>query len=277
MDTMSDKKGIICVVACPLLEDELIHSMFTDPQPKRILVADNEHAVSIKRKVDGRGMRYEMITEKEFFDRRDNIDREQYNIMILMNSLGLHAEPGDLKKKVEDDILRIGSSCDCISLYYGLCGNAMWDPVEWAKKKVDVPVHIFRGCDGEICDDCVGVAVSGTKRYLQLLKKHPGQLLVIPAMAENWEEFLQHMDMMQGASSMDMNKYEYMRWMFELCGYEFAVKIDTGLGDHDLYEVKSKELADSVGLKLIEGEPEFINRFSTDDMYEKSKAELPDA
>ena len=273
---MTDKKGIMCVVACPLLENELIHSMHMDSQPKRILLADNEPAVSIKRKMDAKGMKYELISEKDFFYTRDNLDREEFNVLIYMNSLGLHIEPEELRKKVEDDILRIGNSCDCISLYYGLCGNAMWDPVGWAKTMIDTPVFIFRGCDGEVCDDCVGVAVSGTKNYLRLLKRHPGQLFVIPAMAENWEEFFCDKEMRMGADSMGMDPMDYMKWMFELCGYEFAVKLDTRLGDPVLYKEKSEELAEKVALKLIDADGDFINRYSTDRLYDESKSVLKD-
>lgn len=274
---MVEKKGVMCVVACPLLEDELIHSMNEDPQPKRILLADNGPAVSIKRKMDAKGMKYELISEDDFFDRRDNLNKEEYNILIFMNSLGLHAEPEELKKKVEDDILHIGNNCDCIALYYGLCGNALWDPTNWAKSVVDVPVFIFRGCNGEVCDDCVGVAVSGTANYLKLLKKHTGQLFVIPAMAENWEEFFCDKEMIRGAESLDMEPMEYMKWMFELAGYEYACKIDTKLGDPEVYEIKSQELADRVNLKLIDAEEEFADRYSTDKMYEDCKSALPDA
>ena len=273
---MTDKKGIMCVVACPLLEDELVHSMHKDQQPKRILLADNEQAVSIKRKMDAKGMKYELISEKDFFYNRNNINREEFNILIYMNSLGLHVEPEKLREKVEDDILRIGNSCDCISLYYGLCGNALWDPVEFAKNLIDVPVFIFRGCDGEICDDCVGVAVSGTKNYLRLLKKHTGQLFVIPAMAENWEEFFCDKDMRMGADSVGMEPMDYMKWMFELCGYEFAVKLDTGLGDPVLYKEKSEELADKVALKLIDADGDFVNIYSTDRLYAESKNAWPE-
>jgi len=273
---MVDKKGVMCVVACPLLEDELIHSLNEDTQEKKIYIADTGPSVSIKRKMDAKGMKYDLITEKDFFFNRDYIDKEKYNILIFMNSLGLHAEPEKLKDKVEDDILRIGDRCDCIALYYGLCGNAMWDPVTWAKSKVSVPVHIFKGCDGEICDDCVGVAVSGTANYLKLLKKHTGQLFVIPAMAENWEEFFCDKDMNLGAESVGMDPMDYMKWMFELAGYQYACKLDTGLGDPELYEIKSKELAERVNLELIDAEEEFVNRYSTDKMYRDCKASMPD-
>lgn len=273
---MSDKKGVMCVVACPLLENELVYSMYNDPQRKRILLADTGSAVSIKRKMDAKGMEYELISEKEFFHRRDNLNTDEFNILILMNRLGLHAEPKELKAKVEDDILRIGDSCDCICLYYGLCGNALWDPVKWAEGKIDTPVFIFRGCNGEVCDDCVGVAVSGTENYRRLLKTHTGQLLVIPAMAENWEEFFCDKDMRRGAETMNMDPMDYMKLMFEICGYEFAVRLDTGLGDPELYEIKSKELADRVELKLIDAKGEFVNRYSTDRMYGDCKSALPD-
>ena len=67
-----------------------------------------------------------------------------------------------------------------------------------------------------------------------------------------------------------------MKWMFELCGYEFAVKLDTGLGDPVLYKEKSEELAEKVALKLIDADGDFINRYSTDRLYDESKSALKD-
>ena len=56
---MVDKKGVMCVVACPLLEDELIHSLHEDTQEKKIYIADTKPSVSIKRKMDAKGMKYD--------------------------------------------------------------------------------------------------------------------------------------------------------------------------------------------------------------------------
>lgn len=270
-----DKRGIMCVIACPLLENELVHSLYTDVQSKRILLADTEPAVTIKRKLDAKGLAYELISEDEYFTRRDDLDQSEYNVLILMNHLGLHSEPTVLKEKVEGQIMRIGNNCDSIALYYGLCGNALWDPSEWAKSVIDVPVSIFHGCDGGICDDCVGVAVSGTANYIKLLKKHTGQLFLIPAMAENWSEFFGGESSKDAAKQMDMEPEEYTKWFFQLCGYEYACKIDTGLMEHDEFEHHSKDAADHLGLKLTSAEG-FANMYSTDRMYEECKGALPD-
>ena len=270
-----DKKGVMCVIACPLLENELIHSLHTDAQSKRILLADTGPAASIRRKLDAKGVPYELIAEDEFFTGRDGLDRSEYNILILMNPLGLHSKPAVLKETVESQIVRIGNSCDSIALYYGLCGNALWNPSEWAKSVIDVPVHIFHGCDGHICDDCVGVAVSGTANYMKLLKKHTGQLFLIPAMAENWSEFFGEDVSKDAAEMVGMEPAEYIKWFFQLCGYKYACGIDTGLMDHDRFEYFTKDAADHLGLELTSAEG-FANMYSTDRMYEECKGALPD-
>ena len=79
-----------------------------------------------------------------------------------------------------------------------------------------------------------------------------------------------------GAESVGMDPMDYMKWMFELAGYQYACKLDTGLGDPELYEMKSKELAERVNLELIDAEEEFVNRYSTDKMYRDCKASMPD-
>ncbi len=270
-----DKKGVMCVIACPLLENELVHSLHADTQSKRILLVDTEHASSIRRKLDAKGLSYELISEDGFFTERDHLDRSEYNVLILMNPLGLHSKPVVLKETVESQILRIGNCCDSIALYYGLCGNALWDPSEWARSRIDVPVSIFHGCDDKICDDCVGVAVSGTSNYIRLLRKHTGQLFLIPAMAENWNRFFGEDTSRDAAKMMGMEPAEYTKWFFQFCGYEYACRIDTGLMDHDEFEYHTKDAADHLGLKLTSAEG-FADMYSTDRMYEESKGALPD-
>lgn len=268
------KRGIMCVIACPLLENELVHSLYNDSQPKRILLADTEASASIRRKLDSKGMDYESISVDDFFNKRDNLDSSEYNVLIHMNDLGLHSEPAILREKVENQILSLAESCDCIALYYGLCGNAMWDPSVWAKSVTSTPVFIFRGCDGEVCDDCVGVAVSGTANYIKLLRKHTGQLFLIPAMAENWRLFFGGEKSKEAAEMVNMDPDEYVKWFFELCGYQYACKIDTGLMDPADLEKYSQDAADGLGLSLTEAVG-FANMFSTDSMYDACKDALP--
>lgn len=214
---MSKSKGMIGMIVCPMLEDELIFNLIMDPEKKNIYLVDTENAKSLKDKFDKNSIKYAMTDEYSFMNGIESANREEFNIAILVNSLGLHEEPKDLKAKLEEQVLFLNGKYDVLTFYYGTCGNAMWDLSKWASDKgLITPVLMFRDDQGNICDDCISVAVGGPANYLKLLKKYTGMLLTTPAVATNWEDFLMASDMMKGSKG-DLNM---MKWLFEVCGYK---------------------------------------------------------
>lgn len=269
---MTDHKGIIAAIVCPMLEDELLYSITSDPEEKTIYLVDNKYAGSIKRKIDKKKIPHTLIDEHSFFNKLYDVDENGFTIAILMNDLGLHAEPKDLKEKIEEQVIMMQGKADVLALYYGTCGTAMWDITKWAKEKgLSMPVLVFRDESGIVCDDCVGVAVGGTKRYLDLLKAHTGQLFLTPAMAMNWEDFMESSDMLRGQDHYDK---ETMRWIFEMCGYQYAVKLDTGLADEEEYTKCANQVTTDMNLKLIDAEPGWVTLYPANRIYNDAKQAL---
>ena len=97
------KKGTLCVIMCPMLEDELLYSLSNDPDPKRIYLADVSPASTIKPKLAEKGLEYTLISESEFLNWTFDHDPEAYNVVIYSNDLGLHAEPKVLKATLEEE------------------------------------------------------------------------------------------------------------------------------------------------------------------------------
>lgn len=268
---MGNYKGIMGIIACPMLEDELIYNLIMDPEEKKIYLVDSEPGKTMKEKLDKNRIPYTTIDMYSFMNGIDDADRGIFNIAILMNDLGLHEEPKELKAKLEEQVIFLNGKYDVLAFYYGTCGNAMWDLSKWAvDNNVEMPVLIFRDDVDKVCDDCVGVAVGGQAQYLKLLKKYTGMLLTTPAIATNWEDFLMASDMMKGSKG-DLNM---MKWLFEMCGYKYAVKIDTGLGDRENYQSCAEELCKEMNLELIEGEDGLTTLEPTKRLYRESKAAL---
>ena len=103
---------------------------------------------------------------------------------------------------------------------------------------------MFRDSTGRVCDDCVSVAVDGTKRYLEMQKQFTGMLYVFPAMADNAQEFL------MANSQDDVDKMDpvvkeylgitdgdsYLRWLLSIGNYRNLLRLDTGIGDPEVFD-----------------------------------------
>ena len=267
-DHQPKTEGVLAVVACPMLEDELIHSLDTDPEEKDIVVIDTEPNASLRRKMDGCGLKYTVMDEWTFLN-GGSLKDGRFRVVIRMNDLGLHAEPKDLMEFVQDELFMMQGRVDACALYYGMCGNYGWDITKWAEKELNYPVATFRDRDGRVCDDCVGVAVGGLKGYQRLIKEFTGVMLFTPAVATNWEDFLNASDMMKGVTG---GSKESIKEILDMCGYTSVVQIDTGLEDRAEFDKATKEFADYMHFKILQASPDYIDTWPMDEIYRESKA-----
>lgn len=260
--------GTVGIIACPMLEDELIFNITSDTDRKVIYLVDEDPAGSLKAKFARYGIKHTLIDEKQFLSGVDNLDAGAFNLVIRMNTLGLHEVPKDLKAKVEEQVTAAQGRFDVLMLFYGLCGNYGWDISKWAEERGYSPVTIFRDAEGKVCDDCIGVAVGGTARYLELMKRYTGMLFLTPCMATNWNDFVSSIDLFKGIEREDRSM---MKWMLELCGYKYAVKIDTGLGDPDEFTECAEALCREMNLKLICAEDGWATLEPAKKIYSETK------
>ncbi|MDD3233004.1 MAG: DUF1638 domain-containing protein [Candidatus Methanomethylophilus sp.] len=274
--------GILGIIACPMLEDELLYGIAHDPEPKEIFMLDNEPADSIRGKMDRKKIPYTLVPRDDFYAGKADVGTNGYRVVIDMNHLGLHAEPKDLKKFIEDQITALQPHVAAVGLYYGLCGNYGWNITGWCQERHYKPAEMFRDRTGRVCDDCIGVCVGGGERYLDLEKTHTGKLYVTPAVAGNWEEFIGDMDFMKGVdnmtpqtlASMGINggREGFMRWMFEFCGYTTLLQIDTGLEeDKKKFDAETAVVSDKMNLKIQKAEPAWPTLQPTVDLYNRCK------
>ena len=267
-------KGILGAIVCPMLEDELIHSLSTDPEEKSVYVIDTPYNGSLKRKLEYYGVPFTEIDEFDFLNHGAGIDRDRFNVVIKSKNLGLHAEPKVLMDDLQNELVMIQGRVDAVAMYYGMCGNYGWDLTKWGKENVSFPIEVFRDCNGRVCDDCVGVSVGGLDGYLRLIKEFTGVLLVTPAVATNWEDFLGASDMAKGMDIFPGDKNEKMRTLLHMCGYENAVQIDNHLEPRDEFDRATKEMCDALELKILQADPGYIDTGPMERLYSTSKRNL---
>ena len=264
-------EGVLGVIACPILEDELIYSMSKDDEISNVYLLDNRHAKSIKPKLTRKRIEYKTIDEASYLDGSLRTDDGGYTIVIWMMDLGLHEEPTDLKDAVRDCMLRMQERTDALVLYYGLCGNGLKDIDKWAEANLRIPMTIIRDRDGNIVDDCIAAAVGGTAQYLKLLKKYPGIMYFTPAFATNYDDLLGRMELFKGVDTGDDSM---LRLVFEMADYREVMKIDTGLGDPDEFHAATKKFADRMNFDILTLEKGWTTLEPADRVYAEAKGLL---
>ena len=261
-------KGNLGIVACPILEDEMVYSLSNDKELGKVFVLENEHAKSAIRKLDINGVKYDICSEEDFLNGKVKLPDNGYNVAIWMMDLGLHEEPEQLRDHVKESCMRMQHSVEAIALYYGLCGNGLKDVDKWCDDGLDVPLTIMRGSDGRICDDCIAVAIGGTDQYLKLLKKHPGILYFTPAYATNWDDMKSRLELFKGV---DVDDYEMMKMVFEMANYHYVMEIPTGLGNEEEFHAATKKFADKMEFEILQLEKEWCTMEPTERIYSDSK------
>lgn len=260
--------GVLTVIGCPILEDELVYSILNDDENKDIYLVESEPSKSLIKKLERHNIAYTTINGQDFINGTKTFDPSRYSIVIKMLNMALHAEPKDLRAKVEEEAASMSHVSDVIALYYGMCGNFGWDASKWAEEKGLCPVVVFRDEKNRVCDDCVGVAVGGVDNYLKLLKAHTGRMLFTPCVAVNWSDFMDANEMFKGLPEKNI---EHMRWLFEYCNYDTVVEIDTGLGDRGEMRKSTKEFAETYDFKIIKGEEHWPNLYPAKRIYRDAK------
>ena len=279
-------EGVLGIIACPMLDDNLVYSLSRDSEKKEIVVVRNEHNGSLIRKLDKFGIPYSIIDWGVVINGGYRPVDGAFNILILMIDLGLHSKPKELKEKVEDLSRQMKPNVDGIGYYLGTCGNYAWNIPQWCTDTLGIPAAMFCDENGCLCDDCVGVAIAGGPRYLQMQKKYPGHFYLFPAMATNFDDFMDAdqadsaaieasmTDEMREQLGIEPGRDGYLRWLLRMGDYKNILKINTGLGESDDYEICAKKVAERTALTIIPAEDGWASLQPTDDIYAKCKSFL---
>ena len=266
--------GRLMMMTCPLLEDEMLHNLNTDPDEKRIFLLMNKNTETLIPKLKAKNIEFVQITEEDFFNEAACVPREGYNIIIWMMNLGLHSEPKDLAIEIRRLMRMVPCHADGIALYYGLCGNGLEGIREWGRENLPIPMTLFTDKEGKLCDDCICVPLGSSESYLNLMKEHTGVMYLTPAVACSWKDFFYHSELFKGLDRIEMDRKEFMKLMLDMAGYKQCLKIQTNLGDQEHFQERCEEYAKVFELELIELEDGWVSTEVADRMYAEAKSFL---
>ncbi len=279
-------KGVLGIIICPMVDDNLVYSLKKDNEPRKIYVIDNENNSSIRRKFEKAGIEFEIVAWKAITSGVVQPDTSVFNMIIYPINLGLHGVPEELKSTVEDLAYEMQPYVDAIGFYLGTCGNYEWNIPAWCEEKGLKPGAMFTDECGNLCHDCVGINIAGGPRYNQMQKKYTGHLYIFPAMASNFDEFMSAdaaqsaateaslTDEMREVLGIEPGRDGYLRWLLGLGGYENILRIDTGLEDEDVFEKDIQNVAKRTKLNVRIDPDGWASLQPTDDLYSRCKSFL---
>ena len=262
---VSEVKGYLGIIGCPILEDEIVHSVLRDVDIANVLVIENDDSRNLLRKLMKAGTSAKISSIKE--SELDRLPQGGFNLLILMKSMALHEDPQVLRREVAKAVDLIGPKCRSIMLFYGLCGNAFKDLRE-IEAETKHQLTLLTDEQGRPVDDCIAAVLGGTDGYYNLLKRYPGVFYLTPAWAENWRELIFKMELTRGVGSGDLSM---LKWMFDTAGYKKALTLDTGLGDREIFEEKVEDFVREFHFERASLEKEFITLEAVERSYDRAK------
>ena len=242
----------IGILACKMLQDEIIYLIQTDPAVHDVVVIENGEHAEFVQKLNKLDIPYQSAASIDAVSDIDSADdsNEPLTLIVWNLQLGLHEYPKILKEEVYKFAEIFAKKVNGIYLLYGLCGNVL-GKIEEDFKSI-CPLVILRDGDGEIVDDCIGATIGGRRNYLNLLKsfKGVGTFIFTPMYSATIEEFFEYSRRRKTYTEeqiIEMNKY-----MFQAANYKRVANLETGLHFNENTEEKLQKFADRYDFEIIQ-------------------------
>lgn len=242
--------SFMCIIACRIFEDEIIHLIQNDTQISGVFILDGPDAVGILSKLSENKIHHTICSRDEVEALMHNEQDEAYYILLNILGFSLDASPQLLKENVYKEVGVMSEYADSILIFYGLCGNVLGN-INRDFAHLSCPVHILREENGDIIDDCIGASLGGRKPYLAALKGAGGEgvYFLTPMGAAFWKEMAVIARLTNDPDNTAMTKI-----VFDYAGYTKVGKINTGLGHNNNFDRKVEEFAKSFNFRIVDME-----------------------
>jgi hypothetical protein len=247
---------VLSIVACRMLEDELVHLLSVDGEVRELLLVDGRECLSLSAKLKAENRPHLLL----------GLDRIAEHLLVRQSRpgcilscrsahprdlvvvvsplrLGLHSDLEQLKAAVYDNIRRLAAFSDGILIFYGKCGNSLAD-LEHDLSDLACPIYFLTDEQGERIDDCIALALGGNENYDQTLAEHQDVALFMTPM---WASHLKTMgDEAASGKRLDLGT------MLKGTVMTKVARIDTGLCFEPGFIEKVDGFAREFGLQRIE-------------------------
>jgi hypothetical protein len=261
---------VLSIIACGMLEDELVHILSKDSELKQLVVVENRDNLGFLRKLKSKNCTLRtafldrvptLLKDGDSLNSRTHIkflsllplfnkirenkeEKERKEVVVVVNllNLGLHADLEKLKEKVHENIREMASFSDNILIFYGSCGHT-FGKLEEDFAGLRCPLSILKDKNGEMIEDCISLALGGNEAYARCMLEFRGMgtIYLTPMWASSWKQLENEAE---GRDS--INKY------LKNPLYCRAAKIDTGLTNNYEFDENVKEFARKYDMKITD-------------------------
>ncbi|WMW22827.1 DUF1638 domain-containing protein [Methanolobus mangrovi] len=200
---------VLSIIACEMLEDELVHVLSKDLDIKNLFVVENRNSFRFIQKLRSDDLKPFVFLSDKLYPIVSEIDkRSPGSLMTAFSNIPLFKKISDavnrnkeqeltivvnlLRKDLHSDIDRLQSEVylnagemakisDGILLFYGKCGYSS-EKVQADLQKLDCHVYFLKDNERNIVDDCISVALGGNEVYTKtmLLGNGKGAIYATP-------------------------------------------------------------------------------------------------
>lgn len=258
---------VLSIIACGMLEDELVHVLSKDRELQQLIVVESRESLGLLRKLRLRNCnprtafldRVPMLLKshrnpdfisparilsgfpifKKFCKKREL--REEVSVVVNLLSLGLHADIEILKAEVYRNVREMASFSDRILIFYGTCGHAL-GKVEEDLSDLECQFFFLKDRNGETVEDCISLALGGNEAYAKAMTEFQGMgtIYLTSMWASNWKKLENE------NGSRDFNKHYLKNPLYCL-----AAKIDSGFINDPDFHANVKEFACAFDMKVV--------------------------
>ncbi len=174
--------GLIC---CQVLEMEFAHVLANDTNADPVIVLKTEFSAGFSKTFQSlRGKPPIEISALE----HDLSASESLTVLVNVLQVGLHTVIKDLQTGILQAASAMAPHVDLFLLGYGLCGNALANPIELLAS-VETPVMIPMDEDHAV-DDCIGLLIGGREHYYSEQCKCAGTMFMTAGWANHWKDIM---------------------------------------------------------------------------------------
>jgi hypothetical protein len=223
---------LLSIVACEMLEDELVHVLSTDLEIKRLFVVENRNSFRFVQKLKSENLKpftfssdklYPIVLEnnrrlsgifvklfsdipiiRQIYGSFNKKKQQELTVVVNLLRKDLHSDIDNLQYEVYLNAREMSQISDGILLFYGKCGYSP-EKVRDDLHELDCPVYFLKDDERNIVDDCVSVALGGNDVYTKtmLLGNGRGAIYATPM----WLSIMNETDYKSTASYQNAKKY----------------------------------------------------------------------
>ncbi len=250
---------VLSIIACKMLEDELVHLLSADREIRELLIVDGREALSLSAKLRAQSRPHILLglegiawhlqerqSRPSGIFSRSSAHHKAAELAVVVSPLplGLHSDLEQLKAAVYDNIRRLAAFSDGILIFYGKCGGFLAD-LEHDLSDLSCPLYFLTGEGDERIEDCIALALGGNENYDRTLAEHQdAALFMTPMWASNWKAM--------GQEDAAAGKRQDLGAMLKGTGMRKVARIDTGLCFEPGFREKVDGFAREFGLQRIE-------------------------